>query len=437
MPSLSLLSLALLLLTLPLAEGRAQEPLTLERAIELAVNAGPAAQAAAGASAVAVGRARTDAQWVNPTLELRRENEGAPIPYDDFVTLTLPMDFTGRRFALRSALGASRVRGSADSLAVVRDTEYGAARAWWDTWVAEQSAEVARTQAVRFAELARFDSLRAAEGAVAEAAALRTRLEAERAAYGAAQAAGHAARMRGALAARIGRADARGLVLALAPTFEPALAPTFEPALAPTGTPARAPLPLADSLFTEDALARAIARALADRPDVRAAVAATRVADRRRVASRRGTVPDVGLSGGYKGTGGYSTATFGVILTPPLANFNGGAREASEGEWLLADSHRRTAELRAANEVRAALEAVRAMDEGTRGFADSFLARSDLIAAAADASYREGAATLTETLEALRAIADVRASGLQAIADRALTRLDLRRALGASALETP
>jgi outer membrane protein, heavy metal efflux system len=413
MPSLTRLSRALLLVAVPLATGLAQEPLTLERAITLAVSAGPAAQAAAGASAVTVGRARTDAQWGNPVLELRRENEGAPIPYDDFVTLTFPVDFTGRRFALRSALGASRVRGEADSLAVVRDTEFGAARAWWDAWVAEQSAEVARAQALRFAELARFDSLRAAEGAVAEAAALRTRLEAERASYAAAQATGQAARMRGALAARLGRADARGLVLAAAPS--------------------RGALTPVDSLAIE----AAVARALSSRPDVRAAVAAARIADRRRAASRRGTLPDVGLSGGYKGTGGFSTATFGVILTPPIANFNGGAREASEGEWLLADAERRTAELRAANEVRAAIEAVRAMDEGTRGFDDSFLNRADLIAAAAEASYREGAATLTETLEALRAIADVRATGLQAIADRALTRLDLRRALGASALETP
>jgi cobalt-zinc-cadmium efflux system outer membrane protein len=413
MPPLSRFSLAVLLAVVPLGVGTAQEPLTLERAITLAVGAGPAAQAAAGASAVTVGRARTDAQWANPVLELRRENEGAPIPYDDFVTLTLPVDFTGRRFALRSALGASRVRGEADSLAVVRETEFGAARAWWDAWVAEQSAEVAQRQALRFAELARFDSLRAAEGAVAEAAALRTRLEAERASYAAAQAAGHAARMRGALAARLGRADARGLVLAAAPSLDA--------------------LPPVDSL----AIDAAVARALAARPDVRAAVAATRIADRRRAASRRGTLPDVGLSGGYKGTGGFSAATFGVILTPPIANFNGGAREASEGEWLLADAERRTAELRAANEVRAAIEAVRAMDDGTRGFDDSFLVRADLIAAAAEASYREGAATLTETLEALRAIADVRATGLQAIADRALTRLDLRRALGASALETP
>jgi outer membrane protein TolC len=413
MPSLTRLSLAVFLGVVPFGSGTAQEPLTLERAISLAVSAGPAAQSAAGASAVTVGRARTDAQWGNPVLELRRENEGAPILYDDFVTLTLPVDFTGRRIALRTALGASRVRGEADSLGVVRETEFGAARAWWDAWVAEQTAAVAQHQALRFAELARFDSLRAAEGAVAEAAALRTRLEAERAAYAAAQAAGHAARMRGALAARLGRADARDLVLAAPPRLET--------------------IALGDSAAVE----AAVTRALAARPDVRAAVAATRVADRRRAASRRGTLPDVGLSGGYKGTGGFSTATFGVILTPPLMNFNGGAREASEGEWLLADAERRTAELRAANEVRAALEAVYAMDVGTRGFDDSFLERADLIAGAAEASYREGAATLTETLEALRAIADVRATGLQAIADRALTRLDLRRALGASALETP
>lgn len=413
MPRLPAFPLAVLLVMAPLSIGATQEPLTLERAITLAVSAGPAAQAAAGASALTVGRARTDAQWGNPLVELRRENEGAPIAYDDFVTLTLPVDITGRRFALRSALGASRVRGAADSLAVVRETEYGAARAWWDAWVAERSAEVARAQADRFAELARFDSLRAAEGAVAEAAALRTQLEAERTAYAAAQAVGQAARLRGVLAARLGRSDARGLVLAAAPEL---------PALA--------------SMDSAD-IESAVARALAARPDVRAAVAATRVADRRRAASRRGTLPDVGLSGGYKGTGGYSTATFGVILTPPIMNFNGGAREASDGEWLLADAERRNTELRAANEVRAAIDAVLAMESGTRGFDASVLARADLIAAAAEASYREGVATLTETLEALRAVADVRAAGLQAIADRALTRLDLRRALGASALETP
>lgn len=404
-----LLLLAVLLPTAAAAQSPA--PLTLERAVQLAATEGPAAQAAAGARAVAVGRARADAQFSNPTLELRRENEGAPIPYDDFATLTLPLSLTGRRLALREALTAARERGAADSLAVMQGARFGAARAWWEAWATRAIANTAREQALRFAELARFDSLRAAEGVVAEAAALRTRLEAERAAFAAAQAVAEAARARGALAARLGMDDARALTLA---------DPVLDDATA--------------TLDEDDASLRA---AIARRPDVMAATAAAREADRRSASARRAAVPDVGLSGGYKGTSGYSTAQFGVILTPPLLNANGGAREESHGAWLLADAERRATELRALHEVRAAQEAMRAMEAATATLDAGVLARADTVARSAEAAYREGAATLTETLEALRAISELRIAAVRALAERALVRLDYRRALGAPVLETP
>lgn len=397
-------------LALPVS-AQAPEPLTLERAVQLAATEGPAAQAAAGARAIAVGSARADAQWANPTVELRRENHGAPIPYDDFATVTLPVSLTGRRLALRDALSAARVRGDADSLAVMQGARFGAARAWWDAWAADLIASTAREQAARFAELARFDSLRAHEGAVAGAAALRTSLEAQRAAFAAAQAIADAARARGALAARLGMTDARTLTLA---------SPIVADAIA--------------TIPDDDASLRA---AIARRPDVMAASAAAREADRRSASARRGALPDVGLSGGYKGTSGYATAQFGLILTPPLLNANGGVREESHGAWLLADAERRATELRAIHDVRAALEAVRAMDAATSTLDAGLLARSDTLALAAEAAYREGAATLTETLEALRAISELRAAGVRALAERALVRLDLRRALGAPVLETP
>lgn len=406
---LACLALASLALAPALAGAQSVERLTLEEAVVRATTQGPAVQAAAGARAVTVGRARAGAQFNNPLLELRRENEGAPIPYDDFVTLTLPVSFTGRGFAMRDALGAARVRGLADSMAVMRDAAYDAAAAWWEAWVAEESHRVAQQQAARFDELARFDSLRAAEGAVAEAAAMRTTLEAQRAAYAAAQAAARAAQARGDLAARLGLPDATAIALAAPPVAVSASDIPDEPA--------------------------AVAAALESRPDVMAATAAAREADRRRVAQRRNTLPDIGLSGGYKGTSGFATAQFGVLITPPLLNANGGAREQATGEWLLAEADRRATELRAANDVRAALVAVRALDAGTRGFDADFPARADAIATAAEASYREGAATLTETLEALRALAEGRAVGIRAVADRALARLALRRAIGAPVLE--
>jgi outer membrane protein TolC len=93
-----------------------------------------------------------------------------------------------------------------------------------------------------------------------------------------------------------------------------------------------------------------------DRPDLAAARAMERAADRRAAAEVRGTLPDVGLSGGYKGTGGYSTTTIGVILTAPLLNLNGGNRERSAGELLMASADSRAVELRVGTEVRAAIE---------------------------------------------------------------------------------
>lgn len=399
------------LMTLHSALSAQQSPLTLEQAVTQAMTTGPGAQAAAGVRASIVGRARSTAQWANPTFELRRENEGAPIPYDDFATLTLPVSLTGRRAALRDALAAARARGAADSTLVIREAGFHAAHEWWELWVTASTAEFAMAQAERFGELARFDSLRAAEGMVSEASALRTRLEADRAAYGAVQAIAAAGRARAALAARLGVTDPSSI------------------ALAAPETPAPKPLTLSNE--------EAIQHALAQRPDVLAARAAVQMADRHRAAESRSILPDVGLTGGYKGTGGYSTTVVGLLITPPLLNSNGGAREQATGEWLLADAERRALEIRVTGEVRAALDAVRAMDALASGADARQLARADTIAVAAEAAYREGAATLTETLEALRAVADVRAAGLRAIADKHLIRLELRRTMGASVLEVP
>lgn len=410
MPRSLLLPFAAVLLGAPGAPLAAQSPapLTLERAIELSVTAGPAAQAAAGQRASVVGRARTDAQWANPVVEIRRENEGAPIPYDDFVTVTVPVSFTGRRSALRGALGAARDRGTADSVAIIRGAQFATARAWWEAWVAHERRAFARSQAARFADLARYDSVRAAEGQASGAAALRMRLEAERARYAAAQADGDAARAQAALATLLGTAATGPITLDT------------------TGAGSFAPLPSAED---------AVARALSLRPDVASARAAVRETERRRAAERRGTMPDIGLSGGYKGTGGYATGQFGLVLTPPLLNLNGGNRERADGEWMLAEAQRRATELRAGHEARAALIAAEALDAGASALDAAFAARADTVAAAAEAAYREGASSLTELLEAHRARAEARAAGVRAVADRALARLDLRRAMGAPPLE--
>ena len=108
-----------------------QAPLTVEQAVTRAMTSGPGAQAASGMRATISGRARADAQWANPTLELRRENEGAPIPYDDFATLTLPVSFTGRRAALRDASAAARLRSVAEIVADIANASGEPTKTRW------------------------------------------------------------------------------------------------------------------------------------------------------------------------------------------------------------------------------------------------------------------------------------------------------------------
>lgn len=389
--------------------GAQARALTLDDAVRRATSASPAAVAAVARRQELVGRARTDAQWANPLIELRRENEGAPIPYDDFATVTLPVGLTGRRVALRSALAATRERASADSLEVVQAAGFEAARAWWAYWAARAEARIATEQASLLDRIAALDSLRAAEGELAEATAFRMRIEAQRGRHAAAQAAAAAAHARARLAALVDEGDPEAIDVG-------------EPSDASAALPA---------------VADALAAATRDRPDLRAAVAAVRAAERRRTAERLGTLPDVGLTGGYKGTGGFESTLFGVMVTAPVFNTNGGNRERAAGEWLMADAERRAIERRATTEVRAALLAAQLIDDGTAGFDATFVARADVVAAAAEAAYREGAASLVELLDAFRAAADARTARVRGLHDRALARLDLRRAMGAPAVETP
>lgn len=410
-PSRAVLAIALLAGSAASVPAQSPPParLTLADAVRLAITVAPAAQAASGRRAELVGRARTDAQWANPIVELRRENIGSPLDYDDFATVTLPVDLLGRRFALRSALGATRERALADSVMTIRDAEYAAARAWWEAWAGDALARIAFDRSELLARIARVDSLRAAEGEISDAAAFRMQLEAQRARHESGTAAAHGARARATLATLVGTSDPSA-------------------AFIDTALPPLAPLP---------ELEAALADADRLRPDLRIARSAERAAERRRAAEVRGSLSDVGITGGYKGTAGLSTTVVGLTIAAPLLNANGGNRERSAGEWLLASADRRATELRVVNEVRASFVSAALIDDATSGFDAAFIARATVVADAAEASYREGAASLLELLDAFRAAADARAAFVRGTLDRALVRLELRRAMGAPAVEAP
>lgn len=383
----------------------AQGPLTMEDAVARARSQGPWRDVPSARGALTRGEQALATQFPNPVFEYRRENGGSPLPPDEFFTLAIPVDLTGRRVALWQARAAATRRSAADSAAARIMLDHSTARAWVAAATTAEIAAAAHANAVALDSLAAFDSARFSAGAVAEVAALRTRVEADRAFLVAASAQVTAAKARAELRVWLG-----GDVAALATLVS---------------APRTVPPP-------RDAL-RSVARDT--RPDLRAAAATAEQLALRRSAERRGIIGDLQLVGGTKNTSGiYNTAVVGFMLPLPLFNQNGGARTTTDAEWRIASAEAAAMSLRVDAELDAAYEGWQAI--AVRGAAAATLAaRADDVAAIARASYREGASTLTAVLEAQRAAYDVRAAAAEGLAARVLADLDLRAAAGRGPLD--
>jgi outer membrane protein TolC len=198
--------LTLLLIGVALAApARAQtDPLTLRGALELARENSPSPAIAAGRLQIVAGAARERAAPANPTLELREESVGGSMLREQFTTVTLPLDLTFRRAALRAVAREQIGAATADSLTLVRELDASVGAAFWRLSLADALAEAAAAQAAAMEEIASFEETRLREGAVAEAVVLRTRLEADRARIALARARAESARAHARLAETIG-----------------------------------------------------------------------------------------------------------------------------------------------------------------------------------------------------------------------------------------
>lgn len=393
------------------SSGAVGGALTLQQAVVVARTRGPWSEAAHAKRLVAQGRARNDGAFPNPTFEWRRENMQSVLQPDIFGTLQLPLDITGRRLAIRAAGTALTARGRADSAVTARAIDAEVMRAFWRAALGEELLQVATEERAAREQIAQFDERRFREGAVAEVAAIRTRLEADRARMTEAAARTEAARARGDLARLLGmHVDSL-----------PALARLTSQAAAPQ---------VPDE-------ATAMTRALAQRPDLAAYRHAADEAAHRATAERRGIVSDLQVVTGYKQTSGYNTSVLGVIVPLPLFSRNEGLRERTHGESLIATAELRDAELRVRGEVAAALQGMAAMRDALAAGASGVDARAAEVAQIAEGAYREGAISLMELIEAQRARAESRAAALRWTVDVNLAQLELNRALGAPLLEIP
>jgi len=411
---------ALLLGTTPLAGQPMGQPadaavLTLADAMALARAHHPALAAASARGQAAVGLARREAALPNPVLEWRQEHLASPLAPDAFLTVVQPIDLTGRRLALRAEVADVAARAAADSVTIARNVESGAARAFWQTALAHAQADVAALQRADAERLATIEAERAREGAVAELAAMRAGVEAERARLVEATARAELARASAELARATGVAAA-----ALPPV------PALEPAAPPV---ASLPSPAA-----------VLAAALERRSELTALRAAVEASRHRSSAARRGALPDVTLQAGTKRTAGYTTRTLGVAVPLPLLDRNAGGRQQADAALRLAQAELLAGEQAVRVEVTGALDGLRALHDARTTGADSLAARAAEVARVADAAYAAGGGTLLELLDARRARAEALTTALRWAAELRLARLELNRVSGAPLLqdlETP
>jgi cobalt-zinc-cadmium efflux system outer membrane protein len=397
---------ALLALLIAAPAGAQTGTLTLREALAAARAHSPALPAASGRVVAATGSARQLSALPNPVVELRREHWNSPLAKDDYATITVPVDLTMRRSALRSA-GRNEVAATvADSAATARELDATVTTAYLQSGLANELASIAADRARALQGMAEFEATRFREGAVAEGVALRTRLESDRAQLELAAARANAERARAALVRAMGVVASESDGTATLP---------LEPA------------PIEQLPEVE----RAVDLALSRRPEL--AAAEKRVAAARSMVSAewRATLPDVGVQIGTKRTGGYDTGVAAISIGLPIFDRASGARQRARGEQQVAEAELRTERDRLRSDVSGSLLAYRELFAARPAGAAALADGGSEVARIAEASYREGAISLMELLDAERAHADFRAALARWSADVALARMEVNRALGA------
>jgi cobalt-zinc-cadmium efflux system outer membrane protein len=180
-----------------------------------------------------------------------------------------------------------------------------------------------------------------------------------------------------------------------------------------------------------------VARALASRPDVRAAERARAFAEASLGSAKRDALPDIALSASYTHSDflvsgdNPNTLGFGVSLPLPIFDRNQANIGRAELEIRRAANDAARLEIVVRREVADAsrrLERARTLLAVFEG--GGMLDRAESALKVAEKSYKAGAISLIELLEAQRTFLETRAQYLRAQYDHRQARIDLRRAVG-------
>jgi cobalt-zinc-cadmium efflux system outer membrane protein len=359
----------------------------------------------------ATARERQAGAFPNPVLTYAREQTSAAglTNSQNIALVEQRLDFGGQRGARREAAGLRRVVAVAQLAAREADVRYEVTRAYATAVAADQRAARAREAAEIFLRAKRITTERLASGDISGYSNRRIGLEAARYATVRAEAdlAHQSARL--TLATLLGAAG------------EPMLALALDEALATS------PPPPLDSLQ---------AKALAVRPELRAAEAETlaSAADARTATREAFPGPLAGL--GFKnerGAGGNQDFN-GFVLTVsvpiPVWDRRGAAASAFEAEGRVHASEITRLHREISREVELAWAALNTVEEQLAVIGPELGESSQAALRAAEAAYLEGEISLVDWLDAVRAYQEAESSFATLQAESVIRRAALERAVG-------
>jgi cobalt-zinc-cadmium efflux system outer membrane protein len=316
--------LALIFLVPPLC--RAQSRLSLQEAVNKALESRASLKAEAERVSIAQGLERQAGLIANPALLFENQNLRPGQTYardvDTYASLTQPLDVLGKR-KQRIAVAEEGVGRTQAGYELTRWQIMQSVRlSYWEARGAQEKRDLLKATVENFQKIIDYQSAQLSVGAISEQDLLRVRLEGERLKIAANLAVIEATRARVQLLKEMGQIDFSEVVLT-----EPLDANTL--AIEPID----------------------IRQVLAQRIEIKVANAAVEEAQAQSRLQDVSARPDLNILYGYKrtqlvdSTSGVNTATAGLQITLPITDRNQGNRAAASAEV------RRQQQLLAATEV--------------------------------------------------------------------------------------
>ena len=387
-----------------------QQPLTLEEAVQRALQSHPDLSAAANRVESQEGLRIQAGKTHNPIFNFQWENLRAwqspgfraTEDSDIFGFLQQQWETFGKR---RRRVERASVRVKLAELEgdlAKRQVALRVKSAYWRALAAQERVSLLEESIATFQKIVDYHQARVREGAMAESDLIRVRLEGERMRLERNRASLDAARTRVSLQLAMG--DDR---------FEPV---TLSEAL---------PDALRDPPFPLDP-----ELALTQRVEVRIRSAAIEESAATTNVEKANAKPDFTWVAGYKRSGPFDSLVIGAQVPVPLLNRNEGAIASAMAEERYASSLLRASQQAVRAEAEAAVESYRVYRRQLEQTLPLLREQATQTAAIAEAAYREGGSDLLRLLDAQRVRIEAQQLYVEARVNYELSIVDLEQALG-------